>query len=538
MKSRTGQNFWICLVCFLLCPALMTLAQTCDVDFPGRRTVSYSTVCGISSLNLRLGKTIAMADGDVFIFDSPDITIDGNFLIDAEGSGKIIVPAGVTVVVKGNFQLDRKNAGCTQANPCAFEIEVNGSIHFSQNLQNNLVNLIWSGSGSVVVDHHFENSTSACMSCSTTGCPGFSVSSTDCSDKGSGCSGQDFCAVIDPCPSDLVPPVIANCPANLTVYLASGCSQVVSWTPPSVSDNCKVRSVEATHAPGATFPKGVTTIVYTATDEKGNIATCAFEVNVVDSIAPVFTDCPTDITTSADKQCQAVVSWREPSFTDNCGASTVRSSHKPGDIFPIGTTQVRYTATDESGNNAVCAFNVIVRNETLPVISNCPKDVFVRANEEGEARAAWIPPSASTHCSEIVLVGSHRPEDVFKTGTTEVAYTATDNAGNAAYCKFNVVVADPEIQIGINQLITPDGDGINDEWTISNIEKYHDNEVKIVDRWGSLIYGAKGYNNENVLWKGADRNGQLVPAGTYFYAIHVNYRSSKLEKSGYIEVLH
>lgn len=540
MKFSTHQKLAICLTLLLQCLIPLALAQTCDVGFPGTGTIHYSAACGRpSSLNLRLGKNIGMADGDVFVFDSPAmITISENFLVDAEGSGKIIVPSGVTVVINGNFQVDRRNSGCSHANPCAFEIEVNGTIHVSQNLQNNLVNLIWSGTGSVVVDHHFENASKACMTCNAGGCPGFQISSSDCTDKGSDCSGQDFCARIAPCSADQIPPVITNCPVDLIAYSTADCSQIISWTPPSVSDNCNLASFEATHSPGTTFSTGITTVTYTATDGNGNISTCSFNISVIDSIAPTMTGCPGDITSNADPSlCQAQVHWAAPIAIGKCDDPIINGTHKPGDIFPIGETQVKYVAKSKNGSSSVCKFKVIVKNQATPKIVNCPKNIFVKANTEGVAYAEWTPPAASGHCAEIVLIGSHQPGDVFNIGTTEIEYRATDNAGNDAYCRFHVVVSEPEIQIGISQLITPDGDGMNDAWTIAGIGKYKENEVTIVDRWGNLIFGAKGYDNENVLWKGANRNGHPVPSGTYFYAISVKHGSSKLERSGFIEVV-
>ena len=51
--------------------------------------------------------------------------------------------------------------------------------------------------------------------------------------------------------------------------------------------------------------------------------------------------------------------WTEPTATDNTGMTpTVSSSHQPGDSFPVGTTQVTYTFTDQAGNQAQCSFTV------------------------------------------------------------------------------------------------------------------------------------------------------------------------------------
>ncbi|MGB1270376.1 MAG: gliding motility-associated C-terminal domain-containing protein, partial [Flavobacteriaceae bacterium] len=46
---------------------------------------------------------------------------------------------------------------------------------------------------------------------------------------------------------------------------------------------------------------------------------------------------------------------------------------------------------------------------------------------------------------------------------------------------------------------SPNGDGINDNWTIDNIELYPSNVVKVYNRSGRLVYRAYGYKNT---WNG------------------------------------
>ena len=59
----------------------------------------------------------------------------------------------------------------------------------------------------------------------------------------------------------------------------------------------------------------------------------------------------------------ATVSWTPPNATDNSGTQTLSSDYSPGDSFPIGTTTVTYTSTDESGNTNTCTFDVVVSGE-------------------------------------------------------------------------------------------------------------------------------------------------------------------------------
>ena len=55
--------------------------------------------------------------------------------------------------------------------------------------------------------------------------------------------------------------------------------------------------------------------------------------------------------------------WVEPTATDNSGVPpTVTQTHRPGDSFPVGMTQVTYTFTDMAGNEAICVFSVTIGN--------------------------------------------------------------------------------------------------------------------------------------------------------------------------------
>ena len=56
----------------------------------------------------------------------------------------------------------------------------------------------------------------------------------------------------------------------------------------------------------------------------------------------------------------AVVTWTEPTVTDNSGVLTLTSGYQSGDQFPIGDTLVTYTASDLAGNIATLSFHVNV----------------------------------------------------------------------------------------------------------------------------------------------------------------------------------
>ena len=47
--------------------------------------------------------------------------------------------------------------------------------------------------------------------------------------------------------------------------------------------------------------------------------------------------------------------------------------------------------------------------------------------------------------------------------------------------------------IMIPNVITPNGDGINDYFQITNIDYYPNSEIKIYNRWGKRVYESQNY---------------------------------------------
>jgi hypothetical protein len=123
---------------------------------------------------------------------------------------------------------------------------------------------------------------------------------------------------------------------------------------------------------GATFNKGVTNVVVTASNGCSTPATASFTVTVSDNQNPVIT-CPDNQTRTplaTGNTYTAVGNEFNPTFSDNCpgtgiayvlsGATSGTGTTLAGKIFNTGTTTVQWTATDASSNAVSCSFDVIV----------------------------------------------------------------------------------------------------------------------------------------------------------------------------------
>jgi len=123
-------------------------------------------------------------------------------------------------------------------------------------------------------------------------------------------------------------------------------------------------------------------------DSAGNIASCEAIVTIVDDLPPVANICE-DITVNNDpNRCTARVDYLENlSPSDNCGIIIIDfvTGPNPGDVFPIGATEIEYLLRDPSGNSTSCSFTITVVDNEPPAITPC-EDIIVNLSP-GECTA-------------------------------------------------------------------------------------------------------------------------------------------------------
>ncbi len=90
--------------------------------------------------------------------------------------------------------------------------------------------------------------------------------------------------------------------------------------------------------------------------------------------------------------------------------------------------------------------------------------------------------------------------------------------------------SDYQIKIQIPNILTPNGDGINDCFIIKNIENYSNNRLIIFNRNGNKIYEKDNYNNEYC--------PQKLLEDTYFYRLIVNNKGFEKTFDGVITVIY
>ena len=70
----------------------------------------------------------------------------------------------------------------------------------------------------------------------------------------------------------------------------------------------------------------------------------------------------------------------------------------------------------------------------------------------------------------------------------------------------------------VPNVFSPNGDGINDSWSLEDTFLYSESEVRIYGRFGKLIFQSVGYHTP---WDGTNENGKDLPDGVYFYHLEI-----------------
>ncbi|MEI6123178.1 MAG: HYR domain-containing protein, partial [Bacteroidota bacterium] len=255
------------------------------------------------------------------------------------------------------------------------------------------------------------------------------------------------------------PPII-TCPVNINQTADAGvCNAAVSIVDPTATDNCSTNFIftgvrSDALALSATYPVGVTTINWTATDEAGNVSLgCDQTITITDDEIPAIT-CSGNINQTADPGvCDAAITVPTPANSDNCGLASIvndyNNSADASDTYPVGTTTVVWTVTDIHGNINNCSQIITITDNEVPSIS-CSADMTQTA-DLGVCNAAMtvITPATNDNCGIASILnnynGTANASDTYPVGTTTVVWTVTDIHGNTNSCTQLITVTDDEI---------------------------------------------------------------------------------------------
>ncbi len=225
--------------------------------------------------------------------------------------------------------------------------------------------------------------------------------------------------------------------------------------------NCHIKLNEpqlaAGLSSGESFPIGTTTNVYEVSDVSGNISSCSFNVEVVDTLPPTIVVKNAIAYLDDSGQASIVSSEIIDDVSDNCEVDTMYISRNSFNSSDLGIQNVLVTALDIYGNKALKSAQVTVSDTILPSLT-VPVDIFVYANAdqcgtevsfEGEVLA-----TDNTGNVQVNQTAGFSSGSIFPVGETINTIEAVDQSGNKVVRSFKVRVEDNTNPVAIAHDVT------------------------------------------------------------------------------------
>lgn len=195
------------------------------------------------------------------------------------------------------------------------------------------------------------------------------------------------------------------------------------------------------------------------------------------------------------------------------------SSYTGGDVIYEGTHQLYIYQDNGQGCFEESSFTIVVT----------PKVQAMHIEDQHlQCDYFTLPPLEKNNAYFILNNGKRTPVSagtIIKESETTVLVVFTSENGICMDENEFVITYEP---CPIPKGISPNGDGINDAFDLS---KHGVTGLKIFNRNGSEVYTFNGiYTNQ---WSGKNKNGQLLPSGTYYYVM----QSFGETRTGWVEVI-
>jgi len=222
--------------------------------------------------------------------------------------------------------------------------------------------------------------------------------------------------------------------------------------------------------------------------------------------------------------------------TGSALAALTRLSLPGYTLTRVGTTD-NYTTSADAGQSSVQQIattgdaHATLKVNGVTAISGSP--LTVALNATGATTLTTVVTAEDGVTSRVYTITVNKPAPrVMASATDDRQSIIREAALEDKPRTFTEAVTD----IAIPQGLSPNGDGINDRFTIAGITAYPQNTVKIMNRNGDVIYRAEGYDNASKTFDGHDSAGILQKAGTYFYSVEYKDGSETKRKTGYLVI--
>ncbi len=278
------------------------------------------------------------------------------------------------------------------------------------------------------------------------------------------------------------------------------------------SSNSAVAAIDSSTAVLTTLTTGITTITFTMAADTNGCRNSAFVQTGV--IYPQFSVSHTIKHVQCygynDGSIALMVNGAQPIEYKWQNGSTVETiTDLAAGIYPVVITQ-------PATNCAITDSFRVIQPDSMNINATSIADTC--ALQKGSIRTE-VSGGTAPYSFAWTSTKGNIPNDANISNLLSDSYSLTVTDAKGCNDTMTVPVAEgPCNIIVIYDVITPNGDGANDNWIIKGIEEYPNNTVQIFDKWGDVVYEKQGYKND---WYGQGIKNEL-PDGTYYYLVKLN----------------
>ncbi|MBK9177326.1 MAG: gliding motility-associated C-terminal domain-containing protein [Flavobacteriales bacterium] len=267
-------------------------------------------------------------------------------------------------------------------------------------------------------------------------------------------------------------------------------------------------------------PCGITTDQVTIEVFDGNAAPAA--------AGPDQSFC-TPIPDPVSMMASAVASPGVGTWTIVSGQATIIEPNDPFTVITglgLGANVFQWTVDNGACGSSSDQATIMVYDHTVPAADAGPSQQFCQ--DVSTTTLAAVPATSTAGGSWSLLSGSGNVEQPGSPNTTvtglvlgyNVFLWTVDNGDCGTTTDTMTVYIKDCLTINIPDAFSPNGDGTNDLFEITNIESYPENTFQVFNRWGNKVYEAKPYTNK---WDGTSQFGSAfkegLPESTYYYIL-------------------
>ena len=263
-------------------------------------------------------------------------------------------------------------------------------------------------------------------------------------------STSDDANVVVTAALDFMPPLL-TLPASVTLEATSASGAVHSYSATATDNADPSPTVTCSPLSGSIFPLGITAIGCTATDLSANNSSGSFDITVVDTTPPTMV-LPSDAVLDATDSNGIAHDFNVTAADLVTLFPEVTCLPTSGSLFPVGTTTVNCSATDDASNSSSGSFTVTVN--APPAASEPPPpvtDLFARA-KSGKVDLIWTHVDASSY--NIYRSDNGSPVQLIaNTTSTYAAYADFGLSNGVEYCYIVYAVNDENVEsVASNQV--------------------------------------------------------------------------------------